>query len=249
MRKHLRFAFFADRRSETYVVSLASGVKMQVLKAVGRDAAARKYDLLSAIMAHGLAGDQNCQRLILRLMSLITSRYNWTRNELVMGQREIAKLWCVDERTVKRDMARFRELGWVVIKRKGVRGRVSVLALDIERILLDTQHAWGNIGEDYIARMGGDVDKTGLANVVPFRKIENTGDLWSKMCSQLQAEDASLFQAWFESLAFVEIENATVHLLAPSKFHANYIRTHFLGRLRMAARRSDHTLQDIVVFP
>lgn len=37
-------------------------------------------------------GDQNLQRLVLRLMSLITTRYNWQRNELTMGQREIARL-------------------------------------------------------------------------------------------------------------------------------------------------------------
>ena len=85
---------------------------MQVIRpgtsAVGRDAAVRKYDALSALMAFALAGDPNRQRLVLRLMALITTRYNWQRNELAMGQREIARLWCVDERTVKRDMARLR---------------------------------------------------------------------------------------------------------------------------------------------
>ena len=53
---------------------------MQVIRPVGREAAARKYDLLSAMMAHALAGDQNRQRLVLRLMALITTRYNWQRD-------------------------------------------------------------------------------------------------------------------------------------------------------------------------
>ena len=63
---------------------------MQVIRAVGREAAAKKYDILSAMMAHALAGDKHRQRLVLRLMALITTRYNWQRNELAMGQREIA---------------------------------------------------------------------------------------------------------------------------------------------------------------
>ena len=119
---------------------------MQVIRPVGREAAAKKYDILSAMMAHALAGDQHRQRLILRLMALITTRYNWQRNELATGQREIARLWCVDERTVKRDMARLRGLGWVQVKRAGARGRVSVLGLDLERIMLDTRPEWTHIG-------------------------------------------------------------------------------------------------------
>jgi hypothetical protein len=39
-------------------------------------------------------------------MALITMRYNWQRDELTTGQGEIAPLWSVDERTVKREMAR-----------------------------------------------------------------------------------------------------------------------------------------------
>lgn len=64
---------------------------MQVIRAVGPEAAAKKYDLLSAMMAHGLASDKH-------------------------RQREIARLWCVDERTVKRDMARLRSLGWIELR-------------------------------------------------------------------------------------------------------------------------------------
>ena len=44
---------------------------MQRIRAVGREAAAKKYDILSAMMAHALAGDPQDQRLVLRLMALI----------------------------------------------------------------------------------------------------------------------------------------------------------------------------------
>ena len=84
---------------------------MQLPRPVGREAASRKYDILSALMAFALAQDKHVQRQVLRIMALITTRYNWQRDELTMGQGEIAKLWSVDERTVKREMAKLRALG------------------------------------------------------------------------------------------------------------------------------------------
>ena len=79
---------------------------MQRARPVGREAASKKYDILSALMAHALSLDPASQKLALRLMSLITTRYNWQRDELTIGQTEIARLWCVDPRTVKREMAK-----------------------------------------------------------------------------------------------------------------------------------------------
>nr|WP_111298265.1 hypothetical protein [Paracoccus saliphilus] len=228
---------------------------MQVTRPVGREAAAKKYDILSALMAHGLAGEPQMQRLVLRLMSLITSRYNWQRDELTVGQREIARLWCVDERTVKRDMARLRAMGWVVVKRQGARGRVSVLGLDLQRMLLDTRPAWPNIGEDYVARMS-DRDlapkaPAETANVVPFRRHDSVTQegLWGKMRARLLSEDAVMFDAWLAPLTEIAEEagqGATVlHLAAPSRFHATYVRTHLLARLQIAARRCDPSVQTV----
>lgn len=218
---------------------------MQVIKPVGRESAAKKYDILSAMMAHALAGDQNRQRLVMRLMALITTRYNWQRNELAMGQREIARLWCVDERTVKRDMARLKGQGWLNVKRQGARGRVSVLGLDLERIMLDTRPAWPNIGDDYVARVGGapvPVDNT----VVPFRRdTQPVPGLWGQARALLEAEDPALFQAWIAPLADIGAEGGCLTLLAPSRFHATYLRTHLMGRLRMAVSRADASVTSV----
>lgn len=224
---------------------------MQVNKPVGREAAARKYDILSALMAHGLAGDQNLQRLVLRLISLITTRYNWQRNELTMGQKEIARLWCVDERTVKRDMARLRALAWITVKRQGARGRVSVLGLDLERILLDTRPAWKNIGEDYVSRMTDQPASPAVANVVPFRRaeIEPTEGCWARMRILLQAEDPSIFDAWLAPLTEAGQENDILHLTAPTRFHATYVRSHFMARLTVAANRSEPRLRGVRLLP
>jgi hypothetical protein len=221
---------------------------MQVIRPVGREAAAKKYDILSAMMAHALAGDQHRQRLILRLMALITTRYNWQRNELATGQREIARLWCVDERTVKRDMARLRGLGWVQVKRAGARGRVSVLGLDLERIMLDTRPEWSHIGEDFVARVGQG-PQPAESTVVPFRRPDPVpGDgVWPAICDRLGAEDPALCDAWFRALREAGIAEGRLTLIAPSRFHATYVRTHLLGRLKIAARRHDGSIADVVI--
>ncbi|WP_134680327.1 DnaA N-terminal domain-containing protein [Paracoccus ravus] len=217
---------------------------MQTIKAVGRDAAAKKYDLLSAMMAHALAGDQNRQRLVLRLMSLITTRYNWQRDELTIGQREIARLWCVDERTVKRDMSRLKGLGWIEVKRQGARGRVSVLGLNLGRIMQDTRPEWGNIGEDFVQRAGGP-DQVEESRVIPFPRSAPAMPLdgvWAQACHLLSQEDGTICDAWFAPLAEAGSDEGCLTLIAPSRFHANYIRTHLMERLRLAVQRSDGTL-------
>ncbi len=217
---------------------------MHMIRAVGREAAAKKYDLLSAMMAHALAGDKHRQRLVLRLMALITTRYNWQRDELAVGQREIARLWCVDERSVKREMARLRALGWVVVKQQGARGRVSVLRLDLDRIMLDTRGEWQNIGPDYVARIGGAGGSDAgpdTGNVVPLRRAEAmpAEGVWAEARARLAGEDRALYDAWFAGLAEAGVADGCLTLFAPTRFHATYVQTHLHERLRVAVMRSD----------
>ncbi|WBU55226.1 hypothetical protein [Paracoccus sp. SCSIO 75233] len=222
---------------------------MQVIRPVGREAAAKKYDILSALMAYGLAGDQHRQRLVMRFMSLITTRYNWQRNELTMGQREIARLWCVDERTVKRDMARLRSLGWVTVKRQGARGRVAVLGFDLERIMLDTRAVWENIGPDFVERAGGAPPPEIDRKVVPFRRTEAppAGTVWAAMRGLLAAEDQAVFDAWIAGLGDGGISDGRLTLVAPTGFHASYVRTHLMRRIEIVARRVEPGLHSISV--
>ncbi|WP_299842632.1 DnaA N-terminal domain-containing protein [uncultured Paracoccus sp.] len=220
---------------------------MQIIRPVGREASAKKYDLLSALMAHALAGDQHRQRLVLRLMALITTRYNWQRDELTMGQREMARLWCVDERTVKRDMARLKALGWVVVKRQGARGRVSVLGLGLERIMLDTRAEWAHIGPDFVERAGG-AAPVPESTVVPFRPrgaVEAGDGTWGAACRQLAGEDPALYEAWFAALSEAGCEGGVLVLIAPTRFHASYVAGHFIGRLLSAASRADPAIRAV----
>lgn len=225
---------------------------MQVIRPVGREAAAKKYDVLSALMALALSADPHRQRLILRFLSLVTTRYNWQRNELAMGQREIARLWCVDERTVKREMARLRADGWVEVRRQGARGRVAVLAFAWERIMADTRVVWDNIGPDFVERAGGTCAEAAMlpdTTVVPFRRpaeIARDG-LWGAASAKLMVEDAALFSAWFAALADAGVHSGCLHLIAPSRFQARYIRTHLLARLQQAVEAVDPSICGVEV--
>ena len=225
---------------------------MHLVKPVGREASARKYDLLSALMAFALSQDKHRQRQVLRMMALITTRYNWKRDELSMGQEEIARLWSVDTRTVKREMARLRTQGWLVTKRQGARGRVSVYGIDFEKMMEDTRPVWPNIGADFIDRMGaGEASPDQpTSNVVPLRAVAPpaaSGTLWSAAQSLLYETEPTTFGAWFVQLQEVGVEEGCLTLLAPSRFHATYVETHLKERLNGAVRRVDPSIHQVRV--
>lgn len=217
---------------------------MQMKKPVGQNGAARKYDLLSVLGAHGLAGGKTGQRLALRLICLITARYNWQTNELSVGQGEIARLWSVDLRTVKREMAVLRTRGWLVEKRGAARGRVTLYGLAIDRILADTQGDWPKVGSDLVARLGAatPAEIPPISNVVRFAPIavaDGDPSLWGRARAILQAENATAFAAWIAGLDAPSLDNGQVGLRAPSAFHANYVATHLANGILAALKRVD----------
>ncbi|MFT3691475.1 hypothetical protein [Paenirhodobacter sp.] len=226
---------------------------MQSVKPVGRQAASRKYDLLSAMTVFALAGESCDQTRMLRLIALITTRYNWQRDELCVGQREIARMWSVDERTVKRDMARFRTLGWLVQKSRGTRGRISTYGLGIVRILEDTRAHWPRIGEDFVARMApGEVPEAGT-NVVPLHRqgaapvVPEGQGAWARAAALLAAEQPALYAAWLQELTEVETGEGCLVLCASNSFRQSYIVTHHQQVLIHAVRRADPALHRVEV--
>lgn len=223
---------------------------MLVMKPVGRDAATKKYDILSALLAHGLQQDKHRQRLIMRLMALITTRYNWQRDELTMGQTEIAKLWSVDTRTVKREMAKLRSLGWLVEKRAAARGRVAMHGIALDQIMADTKPAWDAIGPDFIARVQPGAQGALEGNVVPLRPVTapaRDGSFWAEAQAAFHAQDAAGYAAWVEKLVMVEMAEGVLTLLAPSRFHARYVTTNLTERLQVILRRLDPTVSRVLV--
>ncbi len=225
---------------------------MQIVRPVGRQAASRKYDLLTALGAFACQGDKHLQRLVLRLITLIVARYNWQNDEITVGQREIAALWSVDERTVKRDIARLRALGWLVQKRAAVRGRVAVHGLDLAAILAATAPAWPAVGPDFLDRMQGPAAPAATpTNVVAFPSAlpapPADGAPWSRAQARLMAEDPALYAAWFRHLAETGCTGGLLELSAPSRFHATFVTTHHSARLLAALRREDATIRALVI--
>lgn len=225
---------------------------MQVAKPVGRLASVKKYDILSALAAFGLSQDKHTQRQVLRLMALITTRYNWQRDELTIGQTDIAKLWDCDTRTVKREMSKFRALGWLVEKRAAARGRVAMHGLCIEKIMQDSEPVWANIGPDFVARSEEKIapapDVSG--NVVKFApqgiaEPLNDGSLWSTVCKAFFEDDPASFAAWLARLDPVGREADMFVISAPTKFHANYVESHFGDRLLRQMRQADPAVRSL----
>lgn len=222
-------------------------------KIVGREAAARKYDILTALATYALARGKFDQRLVLRLMALITARYNWSRDELAVGQTEIARMWSVDERTVKRDMAKLRGLGWLVVKRQASRGRVTEYRIAFDRILEDTRDDWVKVGSDFDSRMQGQ-GRDEQDKVVPLPSREGSvappvadGSDWSLVQGVLHAEDPALFSSWFQALDFDKRSGGRVTLCAPSRFHAAYVQSHLPSQILRAYRSIDPEVSEVVI--
>ncbi len=209
---------------------------MLMKKPVGRGGSTRKYDLLTILGVHALSQDRGLQRQTLRLICLITARYNWQNDQLSVGQTEIARLWSVDPRTVKREMAAFRARGWLVERRAAARGRVTLYGLGIDRILEDTRADWEKVGEDLVLRLGrspdpGPAEGQG-GRIIPFPQapLPGEGTLWGQVARRLQAADPAVFAAWLQPLDPTEDEGGLT-LRAPSGFHAAYVETHLAARI------------------
>ncbi|QDY71002.1 hypothetical protein [Qingshengfaniella alkalisoli] len=219
-------------------------------KATGRFAAARKYDLLTAMGAYALGQGKGPQQLTLRLMTLVTARYNWSRNELAVGQREIARLWNVNERTVKREMAKLRGMGWIRLKRAAVRGRVAEYGLEIDQILQDTRDHWRAVGPDFELRMGHEPTETVVPLPVKGQVTApdcSDGTEWSLAKAVLHSEDPALYAAWGQALSRDGRAGGRLTLRAPSRFHAAWVEQHLKDRLTRICRQIDPDVSEVVI--
>ena len=219
---------------------------MQVKRLAGPGAGVRKYDLLTALAVSGLAGSPGFAMSMTRLIALVTARYNWRLDEVSIGQAELARMWSVDMRTVKREIKRLSERGLLTIKRAGARGRVATYALNHARIDEMTREAWHLVGPDFEARMigqGADNDRT----VVPFPSTSEPVSEWSQARSALRRVDRARAQAWFDPLTRAARNGDTLILHAPSAFHAGYVTTHLIGDLVRAITEVDPAVVNVEI--
>lgn len=209
---------------------------MDAKRFTGPQAGSQKYDLLTALSVAGLSGSPGFQTSMLRLVALVTARYNWARNELTVGQREMARLWSVDERTVKREIKRLTSASILLQLRPGVRGRVAAYRLNLAEIHRLSAPVWDRVGPDYSDRMARQVPQPESGNVMHVNfaatpaaeptEAAGRGGPWPRTLARLARLDPALHRNWFSALKAGACEGGVLTLRAPSQFLAQYVQTH-----------------------
>ncbi|MBU2359972.1 MAG: hypothetical protein KKB02_13750 [Alphaproteobacteria bacterium] len=225
---------------------------MQIRPAAGPQAGAQKYDVLTALLTLAAQGAPVQGRLALRLSLLITARFNWRLGQFCVGQREIARMWGVTERTAKRELAQMRGLGWISVTIPAARGRVATHAIHFDAVLPDTMPYWTAVGPDFTARMTGAaaMPQVPVSNVVPLHPVPVTtaaDGIWAEAAARLQQDAPALFQAWFSGLRMRTCDGGVLRLVAPTRFIADYVRSHYTGHLMAALLACDPTIRRVEV--
>lgn len=218
---------------------------MQSQRLTGLGAGAEKYDLLTAMAVNGLAAGGSRQASMMRLIALVTARYNWGSDEVTIGQREMAALWSVDQRTAKREIRRLIDAALLEIKRPGVRGRVASYRLRRDELYRQTAAGWANVGPDYHARMSlrqqplqATTPKAAKAAPPDFAtaKPEPSSDHpWDRALSCLSSDQPGLFTVWYNQLrAELPEADGVLRIQAPSRFIAGYVKARLFAPLERA---------------
>lgn len=211
-----------------------SETSMEPKRLTGPGAGSMKYDVLTALTVSGLHGTPAQQISMTRLCALITARYNWKLDHFCVGQPEMARMWHVTERTVKREIKRWVEDRLLICVRKGVRGRVGAYRLNILRVFELSRDIWGAVGPDYAERMQemdpgqrSSVVKVDFTKPVQEVNVPDDGTSWYAVSQRLKALYPEKHRNWFAPLRFVSDEGGTYTLAARSGFVVRYLETHF----------------------
>lgn len=213
---------------------------MNTKQLTGVKASALKYDLLTALSVAGLHLNARHQISLSRLALLITARYNWRLDEFSVGQRNLARMWNVTERTVKREIKFWAENRIVICKRQGVRGRVGAYRLNYPEIYRISKPYWNHVGSDFQERMAqtNPVKETKVV-AIDFRSkaiVSDTADApaaienqsWRYACQRMSNLHPEHYRNWISLLTFASDDRETVVLNARNQFIANYVQTHLI---------------------
>lgn len=219
---------------------------MDSKRLTGPQAGVLKYDLLTALAVAGLNASPGFQTSVLRLIALVTARYNWRSDELTVGQREMARLWACNERTVKREIKRLVGAGLLVCLRTGVKGRVGAYRLDRTTICRLADEYGESVGPDFVERFSTHRPETPKVVRLDFGKPPpsesdppvNEKGAWRHVMEQLRSEEPSLYTNWYSQIAFVSLQNGTLKLRAKSRFIARYIEGRLSERLIAATEKN-----------
>ena len=223
---------------------------MQPSRLVGPGSGVAKYDVLTALSVGALHRSPAAQVSVLRLIALITARYNWQRDELSIGQSEMARIWGVHDRTVKREVRRLQEAGFLVCLRPGVRGRVASYRLDRAGIERFSRPVWDLLGPDFANRAGQLMGAAPATNVVrldfgpgpetaaPDRAgaaPEAGSGTWAGVLDRLAGVQPEATANWYRRLSLVAHRDGVLLLAAPNRFVRDYVATHLREPLLAAA--------------
>ena len=211
---------------------------MVLKKLSGAQAAVQKYDIITALSVLGLNGSAGDLLTYTRMISLLTARYNWRLDELSTGQAEMARMWGVTPRTVKREIKKLLGAEILVCKRQGVKGRVATYRLNYVQIYRLSEPYWDAVGSDYAGRMA-EKAPTRADNVVrldfdqgaQLEPVQTKSGEWQAICTRLMAEDPSRYTAWYAKLDFIGHDAGVVQLRAQGSFVAQYVKMHLTERL------------------
>ncbi|MEP3847418.1 MAG: DnaA N-terminal domain-containing protein [Paracoccaceae bacterium] len=220
---------------------------MDAKRLTGRGAGVLKYDLLTAIGLLGSFGSSAELMSMARLNMLITARYNWRKNEISVGQRDMAAMWNVTERTVKREVRRWTDMQILISVRKGVRGRVACYRLNTSEIYRRSAPHWDQVGPDYVDRMAESSPikpdaETNKVVSIDFRSKSlaahqeepETKGTWDAVHQRLRQHQPHQYAAWIAPLKRGADEDGVLRLIAPSRFVARYVETHLMAAITEA---------------
>ena len=216
---------------------------MDAKRLTGVNASSLKYDLLTALSVAGLHQDARHQISLSRLTLLITARYNWRLDEFCVGQRDLARMWNVTERTVKREIKYWLDARIVICKRRGVRGRVGAYRLNYPEVYRQSQPYWAAVGRDFEERMAEThpvqqskvvaVDFRGKA-IAPSAEAPETDTqtdpaTWRAACQRMKGLHPAHYHNWIGLLRFGGDDHECITLYANNQFVAHYVQTHLIG--------------------
>ncbi len=203
----------------------------------GPGAGVVKYDVLTALGIIGTHGERPDDISMLRLISAVTARYNWRSDEMVVGQRDLALLWGVTERTAKREIKRLTVSRILLVRRRGVRGRVASYRLNLAEILSRSQPHWHDVGPDFAERMAMHAPAEATVVKLDFPQPEEPAGqagTWRAVRARLRSEGPAAFANWYDQLTYLGRDGGEVRLRAATPFVGRYVETHLVRPLAAA---------------
>jgi len=197
----------------------------------GPNAAVAKYDVISALTCVALTGGRSQQTIIMRLINLITCRYNWRKNELSIGSEEVAELTFTSQRTAKRTLKALTDQRFLIVRLQGRKGRVTKYGLGLSAIF---QAAAPHAKPKY-HQFSERIDAVPLGTSISDPAIDFTVEAqpcqgWTAICTDIADKSQPLYVNWFADMVGT-VKNGELTVACKTNFIQNYARTKLLSNI------------------